>query len=78
VEGSCEHSKEPSGSIKYWESLVWLSNFGILKKDSGTQRHLVIIIIIPTSQEGLKSISLTIKIIIIIIIAVAIVYSLPC
>jgi hypothetical protein len=25
VEGSCEHGNEPSGSIKFWEVLEWLS-----------------------------------------------------
>jgi hypothetical protein len=26
VEGSCEHGKEPSGSVKYWEVFEWLQN----------------------------------------------------
>jgi hypothetical protein len=34
VEGSCEHSFEPSGSIKHWEVLVWLHNWRLLKKGS--------------------------------------------
>jgi hypothetical protein len=25
-EGSCEHSNEPSGSIKCWETIEWLHN----------------------------------------------------
>jgi hypothetical protein len=31
---SCEHSNEPSGSIKCWEVLEWLHNWQILKKGS--------------------------------------------
>jgi hypothetical protein len=34
VEGSCEHSNEPSGSIKCWEILEWLHNWWLLKKGS--------------------------------------------
>jgi hypothetical protein len=30
--GSCEHSNEPSGSIKCWEFLEWLSKYWLLKK----------------------------------------------
>jgi hypothetical protein len=31
VEGPCEHGNEPSGSIKCWEILEWLSNWRLLK-----------------------------------------------
>jgi hypothetical protein len=34
VESSCEHAKEPSGSIKFWEVLAWLHNWWFLKKGS--------------------------------------------
>jgi hypothetical protein len=34
VEGSCEHGIEPSGSIKCWEVLEGLHNWGLLKQDS--------------------------------------------
>jgi hypothetical protein len=34
VEGSCEHGNELSGSLKYWEVLVWLHNWQLLKKGS--------------------------------------------
>jgi hypothetical protein len=37
VEGSCEHSNEPSGSIKCWEVLEWLHNWQLLKKGSAPQ-----------------------------------------
>jgi hypothetical protein len=32
--GSCPHSNEPRGSIKYWEILERLSDWWLLKKDS--------------------------------------------
>jgi hypothetical protein len=38
VEGSFEHDNEPSGSINCWETLEWLSDWRILKKDSGPWR----------------------------------------
>jgi hypothetical protein len=31
--GSCEHSNEPSGSIKCRKFLEWLSKYWVLKKD---------------------------------------------
>ena len=34
VEDSCEHGNKPSGSIKYWEVLEWLSSWQLLKKGS--------------------------------------------
>jgi hypothetical protein len=34
LEGTSEHSNEPSGSIKGREFLDWLSDFQLLKKDS--------------------------------------------
>jgi hypothetical protein len=34
VEGYCEHSDEPLGSIKCWEVLEWLHNWQLLKKSS--------------------------------------------
>jgi hypothetical protein len=34
VEGSCEDSNEPSGLIKCWVILQWLSDWQLLKKDS--------------------------------------------
>jgi hypothetical protein len=34
VEGYCEHGNEPSGSIKCWEDLLWLSDFWLLNKRS--------------------------------------------
>jgi hypothetical protein len=34
VVGSCEHSNELSGSMKCWEILEWLHNWGLLKKGS--------------------------------------------
>jgi hypothetical protein len=35
VEGSFEHGNEPSGSIKCWKILEWLSDCWLLKKVSG-------------------------------------------
>jgi hypothetical protein len=32
VAGFCEHSNEPSGFIKWWESPEWLSNCWPVKK----------------------------------------------
>jgi hypothetical protein len=32
VAGSCEHGNEPSGFIKCWEFLEWVSNCWLLKK----------------------------------------------
>jgi hypothetical protein len=32
VAGSCEHGNEPSGSIKRWEILEYLSDWRLLKK----------------------------------------------
>jgi hypothetical protein len=34
VEGSCEHSDEPSGSLKCWELLEYLHNWELFKKVS--------------------------------------------
>jgi hypothetical protein len=34
VEGSYEHSNAPSGSVKCWEVLEWLSDSRILEKGS--------------------------------------------
>jgi hypothetical protein len=34
MEGSCEHGNEPSGFIKCWEILQWLSDWWLLKKGS--------------------------------------------
>jgi hypothetical protein len=34
VEGSYELGNEPSGSIKFWEILEWLSDWRLLKKGS--------------------------------------------
>jgi hypothetical protein len=31
VEGSCEHSNEPLGSLNWWEVLEWLHNWQLLK-----------------------------------------------
>jgi hypothetical protein len=31
--GSCENGNKSSGSIKYWEVLEELSDFGLFKKD---------------------------------------------
>jgi hypothetical protein len=31
---SREHSNEPSGSVKSWEFLEWLSNYWLLRKHS--------------------------------------------
>lgn len=33
VDVSCEHGKEPSGSIKYWESLDYVSNYQLHEVD---------------------------------------------
>jgi hypothetical protein len=33
VERFCEHDNEPSGSIKYWEGLEYLSDCWLLKMD---------------------------------------------
>jgi hypothetical protein len=35
VAGFYEHGNEPSGSIKCWEFLEWLSDWWLLKKDLG-------------------------------------------
>jgi hypothetical protein len=32
-ERSCEHGDEPSGCIKCWEILEWLSDWWLLKRD---------------------------------------------
>jgi hypothetical protein len=32
--GSCENSKNPSGSTKFMEILDWLENIQLLKRDS--------------------------------------------
>jgi hypothetical protein len=40
VEGSCEHDNEPSGSIKRWEFLEWLSDGRLLKKGSAPWNQL--------------------------------------
>jgi hypothetical protein len=42
VAGSCEHGKEPSGSIKCWEILERLSDWRLLKKGSTSWSSLVI------------------------------------
>jgi hypothetical protein len=34
MEGLCEHGNEPSGSIKCWEIVEWLSNWWLLKEGS--------------------------------------------
>jgi hypothetical protein len=34
VEGSCEHSNEPSGSVICWEVFECLHNWRLLKKGS--------------------------------------------
>jgi hypothetical protein len=34
VVGFCKHDNEPSGSIKFWEILVYMSSCWLLKKDS--------------------------------------------
>jgi hypothetical protein len=34
MEGSCEHDKELSGSIKFWEILEYLRDWQLLKKGS--------------------------------------------
>jgi hypothetical protein len=34
VEGSCEHSNETLGAIKFWEVSELLRNFRLLKKGS--------------------------------------------
>jgi hypothetical protein len=31
--GSCENDNKPLGSIKFWEFLVWLSDWRLLNKD---------------------------------------------
>jgi hypothetical protein len=36
LEGSCEPTNEPSGSIKYWEILEYLRNWGFSRR---TQIH---------------------------------------
>jgi hypothetical protein len=41
VEGYCEHINEPSGSIKCWEILEWLSDGRLLKKESAPWIWLV-------------------------------------
>jgi hypothetical protein len=38
VDGSCEHGKEPSGSIKVWEILEWLPRRAQLHLASSTVR----------------------------------------
>jgi hypothetical protein len=40
VEGSCEHGIEPLGSIKFWEVLEGLHNWGFLKKGSAGRSHV--------------------------------------
>jgi hypothetical protein len=42
VEGSCEHGNEPSGTIKYCEFLMWLSDLRLLKRGSTHGISLVI------------------------------------
>jgi hypothetical protein len=37
VEGSSEHSNEPSLSIKFWEVLEYLHNWRLLKKGSALE-----------------------------------------
>jgi hypothetical protein len=37
VKGSREHCNLPSGSIKYWEALEYLSLYRFLKNDSAPQ-----------------------------------------
>jgi hypothetical protein len=34
VAGSCEHDNEPSGSVRHWEFLEWMSNCWLFRKDS--------------------------------------------
>jgi hypothetical protein len=31
VEGPCERSNEPSGSIKCWENIEWLNNWWLIE-----------------------------------------------
>jgi hypothetical protein len=38
VEGSCQHSNEPSGSIKCWQFLEYLHNWWFFKKRSAPLR----------------------------------------
>jgi hypothetical protein len=40
VEDSCEHSNEPSGSIKFWEIVDRLNDWRLLKKGSAPWRQL--------------------------------------
>jgi hypothetical protein len=37
--GSCEHGNEPSGSIKCWEFLSWLTSYQLLKRKSNRVTH---------------------------------------
>jgi hypothetical protein len=46
MEGSCEHGNEPSGSMKYWAFLEWVSNCWLLKEDSA-----------PYTDEGFCNLS---------------------
>jgi len=45
VVSSCEHSNEPSSSVKGREFFDWLSNYLLLKKDSAPWNWLIIILI---------------------------------
>jgi hypothetical protein len=42
VDNSCEHGDEPSGSIKYWVILEYLSDWRLLKKGSAARSWLVV------------------------------------
>jgi hypothetical protein len=40
-DGTCEHSDEPLGSIKFWDILEQLRNLRLLKKCSSPWNYLV-------------------------------------
>jgi hypothetical protein len=58
VEGSCERSNEPSGSIKCWEVLEQLHNLRLLKKGSAPWSQLSEFLLIFFAPFGYLPISL--------------------
>lgn len=56
LEGSCVHDDNPSGSIKYHETLEWMNNQWLLKEDSGHEdNQLIIQFLMQCPQSFTKS-----------------------
>jgi hypothetical protein len=57
--GPSEHDNEPSGSIKCWQFLEWLSNFWLLRKGSASCSY--VILSLQVSQDVMFLCNLSLK-----------------